>query len=70
MKLNRSSYQAVDQYARARMARGEVLGWAEGREPRSAILLVRHGVNPSSFPDAIHGVTIRLREIVEPRPLG
>ena len=68
MKLTQSAYRAVDRYARSRVADGDVYGWAEGREAKAAVLLVRRGVNLDSFPPTINGVRIQIREISEPQP--
>jgi hypothetical protein len=66
--LNKRSFEDVDSYALERLReQGDVYGWMplEGDLPQ-AVLLISRSAAPSSFPDEIAGVHIRLEQIDPP----
>jgi hypothetical protein len=59
--------QAVERYARDRMADGELLTWHYDRQTRHATLFVSDHVELMSYPTCIAGVPTSIRQL--PRPL-
>ena len=59
--------EAVEAYARARMARGELLTWWYDEETSEATLFVPDDVDITSFPTRIAGVPTHIKQL--PRPL-
>jgi hypothetical protein len=59
--------QAVERYARDRMADGELLTWRYDRQTRHATLFVPDDVEVMSSPTCIAGVPTSIRQL--PRPL-
>jgi hypothetical protein len=60
--------QAVETYARERMARGELLTWRFDAKPQRAVLFVPEDVEIASFPSQIAGVPTRITQL--PRPMN
>ncbi|MFB7617928.1 hypothetical protein [Kitasatospora sp. NPDC056181] len=63
----------VREYARARMAAGELIGWAvtrDGTDPVEVTFAVPDDVDPESFPDEIAGMCVRLHVIHRPIDLS
>jgi hypothetical protein len=65
-------FAEVDEYARKRVeTHGDVYGWAplsELGEPPVAVLMVSYRSDPTSFPEKIGRVRIKLRPIRAPEP--
>ena len=60
--------QAVETYARERMARGELLTWRFDPKPRRAVLFIPDDVEIASFPAQIAGVPTWITQL--PRPIN
>lgn len=54
--------QAVERYARHRMADGGLLTWRYSRQTRHATLFVLDDVEVTSFPTSIAGVPTSIRQ--------
>lgn len=60
--------KALEAYARARMARGELLTWRYDEERREVTLFVPDDVDVESFPSEVAGVPTHITRL--PRPLN